>query len=187
MLPPGLNMPWTPLPMALCIYTSLSLFSKHFTKNRNSSSISWGSQHHWDLLPAQPAAWQSREQHGHLSYEKCWEESTGNGPGCCSEALLFYALHQWWSWLKIQYPDPATWEKSSDEPSTSKFLKKGTEQLVPVLYLGPPWSSAKVQPLCLGWNFLTKWTNTTYEMDKITHRAFKEEQPNLLLWKKPSL
>lgn len=38
--------------------------------------------------------------------------------------------------------------------------------------------------LCLGWNFLTKWTNTIYEMDKTTHEAFKEEQLNLLLCKK---
>lgn len=126
MLPPGHNRPWTPLLRALCIHTSL--FSKHFTKNRNSSSIPWGSQHHWDLLPAQPAAWQSWEEHGHLSCGKCWEESTGNGLGCCFEALLFYALHQWRSWLKIQYPDPATLEKS-ESPAPANFWGKAPNSL----------------------------------------------------------
>lgn len=110
------------------LHSHLSLSSKHFTKNRNSSSIPWGSQHYWDLLPAQPAAWQSWEQHGHSSYGICWEESTGNGLGCCFEALLFCAVHQWWSWLKVQYPDPATLEKS-ESPALGNFCRKAQNSL----------------------------------------------------------
>lgn len=110
------------------LHSHLSLSSKHFTKNRNSSSIPWGSQHHWDLLPAQPAAWQSWEQHGHSSYGICWEESTGNGLGCCFEALLFCAVHQWWSWLKVQYPDPASLEKS-ESPALGNFCRKAQNSL----------------------------------------------------------
>lgn len=51
-------------------------------------------------------------------------------------------------------------------------------------HVSPPWSSVEVQSRCLGWNFLTKWTNAIYEIDKTTHEAFKWEQFNLLLWNK---
>lgn len=40
--------------------------------------------------------------------------------------------------FKIQYPDPATLEKSLAEPSISQLPKNGTKQPVPVLHVSPP-------------------------------------------------
>lgn len=187
MLPPGHNRPWTPLLIALCIHTHLSLcLQRAFHKKQELFQHSLG-------LPAPlgPAACPASS----LAILRTtwtlvlWEMLGGihrQWTGMLFWSSFILSLHQWWSWLKIQYPDPATLEKS-ESPALANFWSKAQSSLCLFLHPGPPWSPAKVQPLCLGWNFLTKWTNTTYEMDKITHRAFKEEQPNLLLWKKPSL